>query len=338
MKKKTKLFTFFILLSFYKVAIAQVTFQKTFYGEYGSEGYSVQQTSDEGYIIAGAATQYYASGIDDIYLIKTDKKGNVLWTKYYGGTDADVAYSVQQTTNDGYIIAGSTASFGAGSWDVYLIKTDENGNVIWSKTYGGTEDDRCYSACQTTDGGYILTGTTASFEAGYYDIYVIKTDDLGNIVWSKTFGGAGGDYSYSVQETTDGGFIITGDTQSFGPDSSTDVYLIKIDSEGNILWSRTFGGTTNDGGVSVCQTMDGGYIITGFTVGFLAYPKSDFYIIKTDNEGNISWSKTYGGARNDYASSIQQTLDGGYIISGNITLEIDGVYNGYLIKILYHLK
>jgi len=186
-------------------------------------GYSVQQTSDGGYIITG-------NRYGGVYLIKTNANGDTIWTKTFGGTGN--GYSVRQTSDGGYIIAGYTSSFGAGGYDVYLIKTNANGDTIWTKTFGGTGNDCGYSVQQTLDGGYIIAGYTSSFGAGGYDVYLIKTDANGNAVWTKTFGGNDNDYGRSVQQTSDGGYIITGYTASFGAGGS-DVYLIKTDANGN---------------------------------------------------------------------------------------------------------
>jgi TolB-like protein len=236
------------------------------------------------------------------------------FAKTYGGTNWDWTSSVQQTSDGGYIVAGWTWSFGAGGGDIFLIKTDANGNIIWAKTYGGTSWDEAYSVQQTSDGGYIVAGWTWSFGVGYSDFFLIKTDANGNIIWAKTYGGTNRDSAYSVQQTSDGGYIVAGTTWSFGA-GSLDIFLIKTDANGNIIWAKTYGGTGWDEAYSVQQTSDGGYIVAGRTSSFGA-GYSDIFIIKTDANGNIQWAKTYGGTDNDWAHSVQQTSDGGYIVAG----------------------
>jgi hypothetical protein len=280
---------------------------KTFGGTINERGYSVQQTTDGGYIITGYST---SSGTNrDVYLIKTDGSGIEQWTKTFGGNFHYEAYSVQQTTDGGYIITGYM-SFG-NYRDVFLIKTDGSGIEQWTKIFGGTDFDEAFSVQQTTDGGYIITGYTMSF--GIKDVYLIKTDGSGIEQWTKTFGGTDFDQAYSVQQTTDGGYIITGYKANFG--NSSDAFLIKTDVSGNEQWTKTFGGTDNEEGHSVQQTNNGGYIITGFTSSF-GNGGRDVYLIKTDGSGNEQWTKTFGGTDDEEGHSVQQTTDGGYIITG----------------------
>jgi hypothetical protein len=289
-----------------------VTFAKTYGGTLNDYAFSVQQTSDGGYIVA-VRTVSFGAGWWDIFLIKTDAFGNVQWAKTYGGTSADWAFPVQQTSDGGYIVAGTTFSFGAGNYDAFLIKTDEFGNVQWAKTYGGTSADYAYSVQQTSDGGYIVAGETTSFGAGG-DIFLIKTDASGNVQWAKTYGGIDSDFASSVQQTSDGGYIVAGWTNTFGAGWG-DIILIKIDANGNIQWAKTYGGTDYEEPYSVQQTSDGGYIVAGWT-GSLVTGYFDIILIKTDADGNIQWAKTYGGTGDDIARSVQQTSDGGYIVAG----------------------
>jgi uncharacterized delta-60 repeat protein len=302
---------------------------KTYGGTDWDGAYSVQQTSDGGYIVAGWTRSFGAGGYD-IFLIKTDANGNIIWAKTYGGTNNDTAYSVQQTSDGGYIVAGRTGSLGVGGLDIFLIKTDANGNIIWAKTYGGTEWDWAYSVQQTSDSGYIVAGLTASFGAGSPDIFLIKTDANGNIIWAKTYGGTYWDNAFSVQQTSDGGYIVAGITYSFGA-GGYDIFLIKTDANGNIIWAKTYGGTEWDWALSVQQTSDGGYIVAGYTYSFGA-GLGDFFLIKTDANGNIIWAKTYGGTSWDEAYSVQQTPDGGYIVAGYTESFGAGSYDIFLIK------
>jgi hypothetical protein len=264
-------------------ASGNVQWAKTYGGTNYDLAYSVQQTSGGGYIVAGLTRSFGAGG--DILLIKTDANGNIIWAKTYGGTNDDWAYSVQQTSDGGYIVAGWTYSFGAGSDDILLIKTDANGDVQWAKTYGGTDSDFAYSVQQTSDGGYIVAGLTRSLGAGLDDILLIKTDANGNIQWAKTYGGTNDDLASSVQQTSGGGYIVAGLTRSFGA-GYLDIFLIKTDANGNIIWAKTYGGTSRDEASSVQQNSDGGYIVAGTTWSFSA-GLYDIFLVKTDASGNI---------------------------------------------------
>jgi len=240
---------------------------------------------------------------------------NTEWDKTFGGSEDDLAYSVQQTADGGYILGGSTLSYGAGVSDAWLVKTDADGNTLWDKTFGGSEDDVANSVQQTADGGYILGGYTYSYGAAgdTHDAWLVKTDADGNIVWDKTFGGSGAEEANSVQQTADGGYILGGYTYSYGAGES-DAWLVKTDADGNTVWDTTFGGSEQDGANSVQQTADGGYILGGHTRSY-GVGDADAWLIKTDADGNIMWDKTFGGSDNDdEVYSVQQTVDGGYIL------------------------
>jgi hypothetical protein len=350
----------------------KVNWEKTYGGPNYDVGYSVQQTSDGGYIVAGYTSSFGAGG-QDIYLIKTDNLGDTIWTKTYGGTNSDFGYSVQQTSDGGYVIVGFTYCFGSGNlpniyfirtntsgdtlWtktyngkegysvqqtsdggyiiagtsdlalsDVYLIKTDANGDLIWAKTYGGTNPEHG-AVQQTSDGGYIVVGGTSDGN----DIWLLKTDVNGDTLWSHTYGGDGADYGKSVQQTSDGGYIIAGSTHSFSK-GDADVYLIKTDAVGDTIWTETYGGKSDDYGRSVKETIGGGYIIAGWTYSFSSGGYPNVYLIKTDENGGVMWTEAYGGANYVYGTSAQQTSDGGYVIAGWIWFSGTGEDDVYLLK------
>ncbi len=248
------------------------------------------------------------------------------WQKTFGGWNDDGAYSIQQTKDGGYIVAGGTESFGSGGTDAYILKLNSKGEAEWQKAFGGWNDDEAYSIQQTKDGGYIVTGSTGDFGSGKRDVYILKLNSKGEIEWQKTFGGKYDDVANSIQQTTDGGYIVAGWTSSpdFGGD---DVYILKLDSKGDLEWQKTFGGEGIAGADSIQQTKDGGYIVAGDKGG-------DVYILKLNSKGEIQWQKTFGGEHNDAANSIQQTTDGGYIVAGLTYSFGSGYYNdAYILKL-----
>jgi hypothetical protein len=303
-------------------------FYATYGGSGGDVGTSVQQASDGGFVVAGL-TRSYGAGDWDIWLVKAGATGDKVWDKTFGGTGDDEGHSVEQTSDGGYVITGFTTSNGADSGDVWLIRTDASGNKLWDKTFGGSGDDEGNSVQQTSDGGYIIAGYTSSFGAGNYDAWLIKTDADGNKLWDKTFGGTDDDQGFSVQQTSDGGYVLTGFTHSSGAVMG-DVWLIKTDSSGNKVWDRTYGGSGGDAGWSVRQTTDGGYIIAGSTNSIPG--GGGAWLIKTDTSGNKVWDRTFGTRGDEYAYSVRQTSDGGYILTGNTAVAGVHICNVWLVK------
>jgi predicted secreted protein len=293
-----------------------VQWSQTFGGESVDQGRSVQQTTDGGYIVCGI-TESYGAGGQDIWLIKTDAEGNKLWDRTFGGGKKDIGMSVQQTTDGGYIVCGSTDSYGTGGEDIWLIKTDADGNKLWDNTFGGNGFNAGRSVQQTGDGGYIICGYTDPDVAGKGHAWLIKVDADGNKLWDKTFGGEVTTIATSVQQTTDGGYIICGMAGSYGTDK-TEAYLIKTDAAGNQLWDETFVDNDIAVGNSVRQSTDGGYIVCG-TASSNKTGAAEVLLIKTDGAGKKLWDRTYGGKGIDSGNSVQQTTDGGYVICGTTT-------------------
>jgi len=314
---------FLAAASLSSIASAQTNWQKTYGGAGEERGYSVELTADGGYVIAGY-TASFGTGARDVYLIKTNASGDTLWTRTYGGTGSDGGYSVQQTPDGGYIIAGSTSSFGAGRSDFYLLKTNAQGDTLWTRAYGGPDDDRGYSAQPTTDGGYIVAGYTFSFGAGGTDFYLVKTNAQGDTLWTRTYGGPRYDQGYSIQETSDGGYIVAGFTDTVGATGGMP-WLIKTNASGDTLWTRTYDGSFDPDGNSVQQTSDGGYAVAATS------QSQDVYLIRTNAQGETLWTRTYGGPRADFGHSVQQTADGSYVVAG-YSYDGTGIGDVYLIK------
>jgi hypothetical protein len=302
------------------------------YGGTGHDAvYSLVQTNDRGYALAGY-TDSFGAGNQDFWLVKTDASGNLQWNKAYGGTNAEWAYVLAQTSDGGYALAGYTRSFGAGNGDFWLVKTDSLGNHLWNKTYGGIGDDEAYALTQTGDGGYAIAGYTKSFGVGDRDFWFVKTDADGNMQWNKTYGGTGYEVAYALVQTGDGGYALAGYTDSFGAGNG-DAWLIKTDADGNMVWNETYGGTGSDGASSAVQTSDGGYALAGATSSFGA-GLADMWLVKTDTEGNMQWNQTYGEAApySDWASCVVQTSDGGYALTGDLYAYNPSTDNFWLVK------
>jgi hypothetical protein len=298
--------------------------KKTFNNSMVDEGHCVKQTNDGGYIILGSMWDYNAMG-QFLWLIKTDKNGDKEWDKIYGGSDnyggyINLGLFIEQTNDGGYIIVGTTSIYGAGGLDVWLIKTYENGDEEWNKTYGGSNDNEWgTSAHQTSDGGFIISATTqigGSF--GPCDAWLIKTDDLGNIEWDKTFKEEDNDYyAVGVEQISGEGYILFGYT-TWDYSRCSDAWLIKTDNDGNELWKKIYDDSYNEKFMYGLQTEDKGYIMTGY-ITEKQPDTQDFLllVVKTDSDGNEEWYKTFEAENYDYEGHcIDQTADGGYIITG----------------------
>ncbi|MFD2515345.1 T9SS type A sorting domain-containing protein [Pontibacter locisalis] len=352
-----------LLLSLALPAFAQeVVWDRTYGGDYGNVLGDMDKTSDGGYILGGTSLSGESGdktgaqrGEEDFWIVKVDAEGNIEWDKTYGGSASEIFSSLQQTSDGGYILGGRSLSGNSGEksgesrggFDYWVIKVDAQGKLEWEKTFGGEESDWLSDIIQTSDGGYLLGGASSSgvsgekseASRGETDFWVIKLDAEGNIEWDRTYGGNTIDWLTQLQQTNDGGYILGGSSESdvsgdksepnWGDnddmDMGQDYWIIKIDAEGNKEWDKTFGGLLADYLSDVIQTEDGGYLLGGSSGSRIGGDRSeefrggefgDYWIVKTDSNGNKEWDRTYGGTDSDELSSIQQTSDGGYVLGG----------------------
>lgn len=309
----------FTIALFFNNNIYGQGWEKTFGGTFTDSATCVKQTIDGGYIVSGSIQPTSNVAASEMHLIKTDVNGSTLWAKNYGGLNADAGNSVEQTTDGGYIVAGWTKSFGAGAEDFYLVKTNPYGDTLWTKTYGGAASEKANCVQQTTDGGYILVGSTSSFGASFINAYLVKTDANGDSLWTKTYGTVGLNLGNFVQQTSDGGYIIAG---------SNSGSMLKVDANGTVLWTKNHTPSGLVGELkSVEQTTDGGYILCGW----LTSSNYDIFLIKTDANGDTTWTETYGSNDGEFGAFAQQTTDGGYIITG-LSYASGSASNLYIIK------
>ena len=296
-------------------AASVTTFSKTYGGPDDEQANSVIQTSDGGYALAGW-TDSYGNDYYNFWLVKIDGQGNQLWTQTYGASGDNEASSLVQTSDGGYVLAGFTNSTGAGVYSFWLVKTDSKGNMLWSKTYGGTGDSEAYDMIKTNDGGFLLAGYTTTPGIGGRQILLVKTDSNGNMIWNQTYGGAGNNMANSIIQTNDGGYAIAGSTDYSGA-GGNDYFLVKVAADGSMKWSQTYGGIGDDYAYSIVQSSDGGYALAGYSYSF-SNGYNNFWLVKTDSNGNTLWSQTYDGASDSEASSMIQTTDDGYAVTGTI--------------------
>ncbi len=241
---------------------------------------------------------------------------NTIWIHTYGGSSADGFRAAMPTSDGGFVAVGHTYSFGAGDVDLYAVKTDAAGDTLWTRTFGGPGPDCGYGVCETNDNAYVLAGYTMSSGAGGEDVFLVKVDAQGALLWARTYGGAGLDEARSVCFTSDGHILAAGQTESFGAGLS-DVYLLKVDADGDTLWTRTYGGADSDWADAVCETADGCYGAGGTTGSFNS--TRDIYLLKTDPAGALVWQYRYGSSANyreEYGTGACATPDGGMAATG----------------------
>jgi hypothetical protein len=326
-------------------ATGNIQWQRCLGGSGDEWATSIQQTTDGGYIVAGwshsndgdVSGNHGGIGIPDYWIVKLDATGNIQWQRCLGGSLDEFAYSIEQTTDGGYIVAGGTSSddgdvsgnhvnLDQSVFDYWIVKLDAIGNIQWQRCLGGSDNEWSgtsglfseYSIEQTTDGGYIVAGSASSNDGdvsgnhGGYDYWIVKLDVTGNIQWQRCLGGSFHDFVRSIEQTTDGGYIVAGEDQ-FGVS-----WILKLDAIGNIQWQQSLDVIFVS---SIEQTTDGGYIVAGTSYSnngnvYCNHVGYNYRLVKLDATGNIQWQQCLGGSGDDGAGSIEQTTDGGYIVAG----------------------
>lgn len=322
---------YFILLfiSLLSVCVKAQTFKKVIHNVTRQYYEVVSTHNDELAIIS--TTQSFGAGAEDIFFNLNDTMGNLLMTKTYGGNATDLGYSIQSTNDNGFILGGVTTSFGSGSSDFYMIKTDAFGDTIWTKTYGGIYQEECKKALQTKDNGFVAVGNTLSYGAGGYDCYVVKTDPQGSVEWTRTIGGSYSDYANDAVYTVAGELILVGETNSFTSAGSS-MYAIKISGLGDTIWTKIFDYNYLDRAMSICETYDKGYAILGTsleTTSGIIYS----VVLKLDANGNLVWSYFYEYNQLNEPSKITEAPDSSLTISGTTTINSSNQRNTFLARI-----
>ncbi len=284
------------------------------YGGYALDWcYSVIECNDGGFVLAGE-TYSFGAGSEDIWLVRTDADGNQLWNKTLGGPSIDYARSIVECSGGGFVITGTTLSYGAGGNDVWLVRTDADGNHLWNETYGGIYHDDGYSVIECSVGGFAIAGTTSSFGAGNWDVWIIRTDASGNHVWNETFGDTGYEYGYDLLECAAGGFAAIGYTNSFGA-GNNDAWLIRTDGSGNHQWNQTYGGANHEAGRALVECSAGGFAVTGINGMYGGY-SNDAWLMRINASGYQLWNQTFSGIGNDVSYSVVESAAGGFAIAG----------------------
>ena len=330
--------------------------QNTIGGSSYDDLYSAQQTSDGGYILAGRSYSGISgdkteasSGGYDYWIVKLNNTGAIEWQNTIGGSGDDNLWSAEQTADGGYILGGYSTSgisgdkteAAIGLADYWVVKLDNSGNIEWQNTIGGTNTDYLVTAHQTADNGYILGGYSISTLSGdkteatigVYDFWVLKLNTTGSILWQNTIGGNSTEYLRSIEQTTDGGYILGGPSYSgvggdkteanFDGGEFKDYWVVKLNSNGAVVWQNAYGAVGDDVLGAIRQTSDGGYIAGGYSNSGISGDKSeaclgnyDYWVLKLSSTGIVQWQHTIGGNSADYLNSLHQTTDGGYILGG----------------------
>jgi hypothetical protein len=340
-----------------------IQWQKCLGGTGVEYGNSIQQTTDGGYILTGYAESNDSVFHNDLWVIKLSSTGEIEWQQFHGGINTEWGESIQQLPNGEYIISGIAASNDGdvsgnhGDFDIWVVKLSSAGDIQWQKCLGGIGREYGESIQQTSDGGYIVGGRTTSNDGdvsgnhGGQDIWVVKLSSAGDIQWQKCLGGSGEDIGAFTQQTSDGGYIVGAATTASNDGDVVgnhggegDVWVVKLSSTGHIEWQKCLGGTGGENSFSNLQMVNGGYIVSGSTRsndGDVSgnHGGQDIWVVKLSSAGDIQWQKCLGGSVNENSYSIQQTTDGGYILTGRTSssdgdvIGFHGYYDVWVVKL-----
>src|SRR5258706_851718 len=333
-----------IALFNFQIASAQsllpIKWEKSLGGSTDDRAYAVQQMDSGRIVLAGYSSSNNGDvtgshGGKDFWVVEIDSQQNILWQKCLGGSGSDIANAIVPSNDGGVIVAGTTTSNDGdvtgnhGGYDYWIVKLNGEGNLVWQKNYGGSDDEEASCIAATYDGGYIVAGYTLSFNGdvtgnhGYRDMWVIKVDSAGNLEWQKCFGGTDWDDAFTIQQTSDSGYIVAGSSQSNNGDATEnkgvrDYWIVKLDADANILWQKSYGGISYEVAWSIQQITGGGYIVAGGTMSWdgdvlenHAYFTDDYWILRLDNGGNIVWQNSLVGSDYDDPFAVHQYIEVG---------------------------
>jgi hypothetical protein len=317
MKRAILTFCFVVLAA--GAASAQLdTLWISTYGGTGNDGFRSAIPAGDGGVLAVGYTHSFGPADVNVYAVRTDENGDTVWTRAYGGAGMDYGYSVCEAHGGGYMIAGYTTSFGAGDEDVYLLKIDSTGDTVWTHTYGGVEPDEGYSICATSDGHYVIAGRTDSYGSGFNDLYLLKIDTAGDTVWARVYGDTLYEWGQSVCETDDGNYGICG--AKWGDSDNLDIYVLKVDPAGNLVWGNTFGSTgavDPDVGTWVVSRCDTEMVVAAFR-GIEGRDPLDACFLRVQLDGTSLGYRRYMSAYYQYSNSICLTPEDGFLLCGAV--------------------
>jgi hypothetical protein len=286
-----------------------------------------RETSDGGFIISGAGY----SGTNSAIVMKLNSTGDIVWQRHFGGQNLDYATSILELADGSFVFTGFTASYSYSITDMWLVKLNAAGSTLWQKTVALDFTQFGSALKQTSDGGFIVAGQTAS-GSYLYDLWVVKFDSSGAVLWQKKYGGDERDYAQDIIQTSDGGYIVVGSTESFGA-GDEDAWILKLGGTGDVHWQKSIGGTIDDRFNAIQPTIDGAYIIAGETESFGVWGNEDTWLVKIDGSGNLLWQKTYGDIRDETGRSIEQLLNGTFLVAGQTRSFGNGGRQAFLLKL-----